>query len=664
MAVYETVILDQNNLPVAGALGYIYIDGALATLSDDLGAPLENPIITDANGHAKATVPNPTYIVRWLWGGKERLVEDIVPAVGADVLTDVTNKVTEAQGWSATSQSYATAAQAAQTAAETAKTGADLAKAGAESAKAAAQAARDATVTGAAPTIYATTAAGIAATSNGQYFSVPSATATEYLILYLNNAGTAVEQKRYPSADVVKNLAAPSVSGVEYAVQDSNDNASEYIEPTTGKRYFNALDAETINGIPRSKLVKATRSSLKFNASIVHYISYGQSLSLGNGGLDVHTLPTVDDGFFDSIMFNANGTATAGPRAQEGGGTVAQNHASFVPYEERPLTGTTPTGNLETPLGNSLRMIKRLLRDEDGVRSTDFDYILLGSAPGVSNTAIAGLSKGTGGYTNLINDVTYGLANSQAAGKSYCVDVVYWSQGERDIQLNTARLTYKNALLQLYTDLNTDIKAITGQSHDIKIVMYQCSTYEQFTAGYAGANIALAQLDAAKANPNIILATSIYALEHVAATNVHLAAPGYAHLGAYYGYAAKRAAIEGQAWANLYPTRLTRQGTILEVEFPDTGYPIAASSTLFASQTNYGLTAVQSDGTTDNPIVSATVVGPRRVRVVLTNAVGGYLRYGFASWGGNLHDTCDIEAGTARTLPIYRPVLTFDEAFV
>lgn len=206
MAVYETVILDQNNLPVAGAQGYIYINGSLAALTDDFGQPLENPILTDANGRAKATVPYPTYIVRWYWGGIERLVEDIVPAVGADVLTDVTSKVTEAQGWSATSQSYATAAQTAQTGAESAKAGAEAAKAGAETAQAAAEAARDATVTGAAPTVYATTAAGIAATTNGQYFSVPSASSTEYLILYLNNAGAEVEQKRYPSTAAIDTI--------------------------------------------------------------------------------------------------------------------------------------------------------------------------------------------------------------------------------------------------------------------------------------------------------------------------------------------------------------------------------------------------------------------------------------------------------------------------
>lgn len=73
----------------------------------------------------------------------------------------------------------------------------------ATSAKTAAEAAHDATVAGAAPTVYANTADGLAATTTGKYFSVPSAEAAEYLILYKNSGGAAVEVKRYPSAGTV-----------------------------------------------------------------------------------------------------------------------------------------------------------------------------------------------------------------------------------------------------------------------------------------------------------------------------------------------------------------------------------------------------------------------------------------------------------------------------
>lgn len=75
----------------------------------------------------------------------------------------------------------------------------------AQDAAAEAKAARDAAMVGA--KIYATTAAGLAATTSGQYFSVPVGNATGFLTLYLNSSGTAVPQGTYPSKEAVDAVA-------------------------------------------------------------------------------------------------------------------------------------------------------------------------------------------------------------------------------------------------------------------------------------------------------------------------------------------------------------------------------------------------------------------------------------------------------------------------
>lgn len=64
-----------------------------------------------------------------------------------------------------------------------------------------AEAARDQAVSAAG--IFASTTAGIAGTTNGQYFCTPSVDSAKYLVLYLNNAGTAVEVSTYPSKAAV-----------------------------------------------------------------------------------------------------------------------------------------------------------------------------------------------------------------------------------------------------------------------------------------------------------------------------------------------------------------------------------------------------------------------------------------------------------------------------
>lgn len=54
--------------------------------------------------------------------------------------------------------------------------------------------------------MYADTTAGLAATTNGQYFSTPSALSTEFMVLYKNNAGVALEVKTFPSGEVVEDI--------------------------------------------------------------------------------------------------------------------------------------------------------------------------------------------------------------------------------------------------------------------------------------------------------------------------------------------------------------------------------------------------------------------------------------------------------------------------
>lgn len=82
----------------------------------------------------------------------------------------------------------------------------------------AAEAARDAAQLSAG--VYQDTATGIAATVAGKYFSVPSAESAEYLILYKNNSGSALEIKRYPSvaavSAVLETLGSYAQTGTEY----------------------------------------------------------------------------------------------------------------------------------------------------------------------------------------------------------------------------------------------------------------------------------------------------------------------------------------------------------------------------------------------------------------------------------------------------------------
>lgn len=136
-------------------------------------------------------------------------------------------------------------ALAAQAAAEAASAAADA------SADAAAASANAAAASIAAGSIYATTSAGLAATTNGQYFSVPSADSSEYLILYKNNAGSALEVKRYPSADRVTGLEAQTAPVVDAFDVTVSRNLYNKANAVNGQliSYSNGLNVAYANGM-------------------------------------------------------------------------------------------------------------------------------------------------------------------------------------------------------------------------------------------------------------------------------------------------------------------------------------------------------------------------------------------------------------------------------
>lgn len=83
---------------------------------------------------------------------------------------------------------------------------------------------------------YASTAAGLAGTVDGGYFSTPSPESSEYLILYQNVAGAAVEKKRYPGTvaiDDLRNMIAPSSSVPEIFMSVADADGFEMLQAKT-----------------------------------------------------------------------------------------------------------------------------------------------------------------------------------------------------------------------------------------------------------------------------------------------------------------------------------------------------------------------------------------------------------------------------------------------
>lgn len=165
---------DQGNA-LAYANCYVFVRGTESLvngLQAANGLPLSNPFVSDLQGLIQFAAPNGLYDVRVEKDNRDYRIRAQFNDVSETVAT----------------------AEAAASRAEVARDAAQL-SAG----------------------VYSDTVAGLAATAFDEYFSVPAAQGDEYLVLFQNVAGTAVEKKRYPSAAALADV----LSRIRDAAQES-----------------------------------------------------------------------------------------------------------------------------------------------------------------------------------------------------------------------------------------------------------------------------------------------------------------------------------------------------------------------------------------------------------------------------------------------------------
>lgn len=75
-------------------------------------------------------------------------------------------------------------------------------------------------------------------------------------------------------------------------------------------------------------------------------------------------------------------------------------------------------------------------------------------------------------YKKFIKEIECAYKKAQDRGWNFYVPAICWMQGESDIAEYT-NYDYKEYFHRMYKDLNTDIKAITHQQEDIRIISYQ-----------------------------------------------------------------------------------------------------------------------------------------------------------------------------------------------
>lgn len=89
-------------------------------------------------------------------------------------------------------------------------------------------------------------------------------------------------------------------------------------------------------------------------------------------------------------------------------------------------------------------------------------------------TDIANLSKGTMPYHRFLKDISKAYYQAKRRNWDFYIPAICWMQGESDIA-DYPNTNYKDLLYKFSRDINCDIKNITHQNNDVKVVCYQTS---------------------------------------------------------------------------------------------------------------------------------------------------------------------------------------------
>lgn len=240
----------------------------------------------------------------------------------------------------------------------------------------------------------------------------------------------------------------------------------------------------------------------------------------------------------------------------------------------------------------------RIAADYYGITLPE-DFKIIVCKDGAGGKSVAQLAKGTSYYTSLLNHVKTAKASCDAAGLTMIVPCFTWTQGEEDMRCGGSAasygsgtwnpFTYKDRLKTLIENLNTDIKAITGQTEDVLCISYQLTSHTSYSR-YP--RIALQLEELAEEYDKMVMAKVMYDLEYVTegTSQVHAYNRSYRNIGNLYGIAAFNASVLNKRKRWCYPIDYTIHGKKVTIRFDTPFAPLVLDTRLINQlpDGNYG----------------------------------------------------------------------------
>ncbi|AUX42153.1 dockerin [Sorangium cellulosum] len=291
-------------------------------------------------------------------------------------------------------------------------------------------------------------------------------------------------------------------------------------------------------------------------------VGTGQSLAVGDQGRPVRGTEQR----FDNLKLSLGNTSV--PPFDPASAAL-----SLVPLVEpiRPFATTYPSAypnNIqgETPHTAMADQISTLAQAAGG------EHVSVHTEVGESGQGIEALRKGATevvqgatsvgrAYAATLFEVEAIARLAREADKTYGVGAIVVTHGEHD----AGRPTYEDDLFKLWSDYNQDLKALTGQTRSIPMLVSQQHSVP-FEAGSRSAST-YAQWHVGVEHPGDIVCSGPKYQYPYADDHVHLNANGYELLGEKYGQIVFEKVVLGRDWQPLQPTDVERSGRVITVRF-------------------------------------------------------------------------------------------------
>lgn len=279
---------------------------------------------------------------------------------------------------------------------------------------------------------------------------------------------------------------------------------------------------------------------------------------------------------------------------------------------------------------------------ESLIKELGNDTILCIFPGGHGQNTIKQLSKPVPCYNKFIEEIAYAFETAQGMGWDFQIPAVCWMQGESDIA-EYPDTDYKSLFHEMYNNLNTDIKQITHQANDIRMICYQSSALTKAenykTNNFEGTESQTPeiQMELVRDDSLIWAMGPTYPYDYLREA-LHIDAVGQKRIGDLAAKSALSIIRNEPCFIGLVPMETKVEGNTVSILFNVPTPPLCFDTIQVIKADHYGFNVIRQDNT---DIISDVVLqGDTVVITCQESPIGSRIRYGVNGEfrkGGRLH---------------------------